>query len=463
MLHAPHVRVINMQAITTFITESIWKVNVKSLPLWKRFLISFARFIYLIVSDLSNGQLNLRAMSLVFTTILSFVPLIAVSFSVLKAFDVHNQIEPALLNLFAPMGDKAAELTGNIIGFVDNVKVGLLGTVGIAFLFYSVISLLTKVEEAFNYTWRIKKTRSLAERFSSYLSVLMVGPVLVFAAMGTTASLLNNSVTQSLAGIEPFGTLLALLTKLIPYLLIILAFTFVYSFVPNTKVRLVPALTGGIAAGILWQSVGYIYALFIAQSSTQAAIYAGFAILFFFMTWLYLSWLILLVGSSIAFYRQYPEYLMAKTHSVAMNNRDREHLAINVLVIIGKGFYSGNSPVTIEAIVDEIGCPKQSVEEILHCYEEAGLLLRANNKQAAYSPAVPLENLTVAEAYQAIRASYAIFSPILRHNAQSDSIALIIQRVESSIQNELGELTVKQLIEMNEDQKELVNIAAAQS
>lgn len=146
-----------MQVIKNFITNFIWKVDVKSQPFWKRSAISVTRFVYLIITDLSNGQLNLRAMSLVFTTILSFVPLIAVSFSVLKAFDVHNQIEPALLNLFAPMGERAAELTSNIIGFVDNVKVGLLGTLGIAFLFYSVISLLTKVEEAFNYTWRIKK------------------------------------------------------------------------------------------------------------------------------------------------------------------------------------------------------------------------------------------------------------------------------------------------------------------
>ena len=107
----------------------------------------------------------------------------------------------------------------------------------------------------------------------------MVGPVLVIAAMATTASLLNNSVTQSLASVEPFGVLLEVVTKLIPYILIILAFTFVYSFVPNTKVRFIPALTGGIAAGVLWQSVGYIYALVIAQSSTQTAIYASFAIL----------------------------------------------------------------------------------------------------------------------------------------------------------------------------------------
>ena len=99
-----------MQALLSNITDVIWKTNIKTQPLWKRLVISVSRFIYLIVNDLSNGQLNLRAMSLVFTTILSFVPLIAVSFSVLKAFGVHNQIEPALLNLFSHLGDKASEL-----------------------------------------------------------------------------------------------------------------------------------------------------------------------------------------------------------------------------------------------------------------------------------------------------------------------------------------------------------------
>ena len=308
-------------------------------------LVSLCRFVYLIFVDLADGQLNLRAMSLVFTTILSFVPLIAVSFSVLKAFDVHNQIEPVLLGLFSALGDRAPELTENVIAFVDNVKVGLLGTLGIAFLFYSVLSLLKKVEEAFNYTWRIKRARSLTERFSNYLSVLMVGPVLVFAALGLTASLLNNSVTQSMAAIEPFGTLIGFISKLIPYLLIIAAFTFVYIFVPNTKVRLIPALTGGLAAGILWQSVGWLYALVVAQSTTQTAIYASFAILFFFMMWLYVSWLILLVGSSVAFYRQYPEYLMAKSRSVVLSNRERENIALNVLVLIGENYYAKKTTV----------------------------------------------------------------------------------------------------------------------
>ena len=452
-----------MRVILNKITEEIWKTNIKSQPLWKRFVISACRFIYLIINDLANGQLNLRAMSLVFTTILSFVPLIAVSFSVLKAFGVHNQIEPALLNLFSHLGDKAPELTNNIIGFVDNVKVGLLGVLGIAFLFYSVISLLTKVEEAFNYTWRIRKTRTLTERFSSYLSVLMVGPILVLLAMGTTATLLNNSVTQSLASVEPFGLLLEFVTKLIPYVLIILAFTFVYLFVPNTKVRFIPALTGGVIAGILWQSIGYLFALVIAQSSSQTAIYAGFAIIFFFMTWLYLNWLILLVGSSVAFYRQYPEYLMAKNQSVSLNNHDREHVALNVLLMVGASFYNRNSPVSVEAIVDHLSCPKQSVEEVLQCYEAAGILHSVGLSSSSYLPATPLENLTVSEAYSAIRHSYAIFSPVHMHNTDTDMALRIINRIESSIERELGELTIKEVIEMNATKAENLNIAVAES
>lgn len=444
-----------MQHILTRVTDYIWSVNLHSLPIWKRIPVSLCRFVYLIFVDLANGQLNLRAMSLVFTTIISFVPLIAVSFSVLKAFGVHNQIEPFLLNIFSGLGERAPELANNVIAFVDNVKVGLLGTLGIAFLFYSVLSLLKKVEEAFNYTWRIKRTRSLAERFSNYLSVLMVGPVLVFAAMGLTASLLNNSVTQSLSAIEPFGTVIGFVSKLIPYILIIAAFTFVYIFVPNTKVRLIPALTGGLAAGILWQSVGWLYALVVAQSTTQTAIYASFAIIFFFMTWLYLSWLILLVGSSVAFYRQYPEYLMARSRSVVLSNRERENIALNVLVVIGENYYAKQPALTIEEIVDKLVCARQPIEQSLSCFEAAGIIRRLDTVKPAYLPAMPLENLTVAEAYSSIRNCYAVTSSVaVMSNNIVDSV---MQRIENSIQSELGELTIKELVMLYTEQNGLAD------
>lgn len=437
-----------MKNIVDKCVSCLWDLDLQSLPWWKKIAVNTSRFFYLIMADLANGQLNLRAMSLVFTTILSFVPLIAVSFSVLKAFGVHNQIEPVLLNLFAPLGSKAPELTQNMIGFVDNVKVGLLGTIGIAFLFYSVLSLVKKVEESFNYTWRIKKSRTLLERFSSYLSVLMVGPVLVIAAMGTTATLLNHSITQSVAAIEPFGTLLAILSKLLPYFFIIAAFTFTYAFVPNTKVRFTPALTGGVVAGVLWQSVGWLFAFFVAKSTAQNAIYAGsgFAIIFFFMTWLYLSWLILLVGSNVAFYVQFPENLRAKTRSLVLSNFDREYVAFNVLIAIAKNFYAQEAPLTAEQIANQLACPKQSVERAIACFEKADILRGVNGESSTYLPAVPLEDLLVADVYEAIRNCTGTYKKISVARSRENSAFSLMVEIEDSVNQKLGDLKVKELL-----------------
>jgi len=141
--------------IKTFFQVTLWQdVSEQSNALW-RWLINTLRVCYIMVRELATGELNLRAMSLVFTTLLSLVPLIAVAFSVLKAFGVHNQIEPLLLSVLEPLGTKGVEITTNIIGFVQNVKVGVLGSVGVAMLFYTIIALVQKVENAFNFVWRV--------------------------------------------------------------------------------------------------------------------------------------------------------------------------------------------------------------------------------------------------------------------------------------------------------------------
>ena len=300
-----------MQALKEKILSLIWDKDLASLPWWQASLLGIIRFLHIMLVDFMDGQLNLRAMSLVFTTMLSIVPLLAVSFSVMKAFGVHNQLEPMLLNYLAPLGAQGQEISQQIMGFVDNIKVGLLSGVGLGLLFWIVVRLINKIENAFNYTWRVQQSGSLARRFGNYLSVIMVGPVLVFIAMGVTGSVINTSIAQAILSIEPFGTLLSIATKLIPYVLIIAAFTFTYLFIPNTKVRLIPALTGGVAAGFLWQTVGWVFATVMSASisANYTAIYSSFAFLFVFMIWLWWSWLILLVGSSVAFYKQYPEYL----------------------------------------------------------------------------------------------------------------------------------------------------------
>ena len=164
-----------------------------------------AQFVYAISRDVADGQLTLRAMGLVYTTLLSLVPLMALSFSVLKGFGVNRQIEPLLYNFLEPLGEKGEEITRHIIGFVDNINGGVLGGVGLAVLLYTVISMVQKVEESFNYVWQVDKSRSIGRRFSDYLSVILIGPVVMVTAMVITASVSSFGLVQRVAASEPLG------------------------------------------------------------------------------------------------------------------------------------------------------------------------------------------------------------------------------------------------------------------
>jgi len=234
---------------------------------WKKRVMRTARLAIVLFRDITQGQLTLWTMSLVYTTLLSIVPLLALSFSVLKAFGVHNQVEPLLENLLAPLGEDGQEITSRLIGFIENMNVGVLGAVGLGLLIYTVISLVQKIEESFNAIWHVTQLRSLGDRFSRYLSVLLVGPILVFAALGITTMVVRTETAQTILAIEPFGGLVLGIGKLVPYALVIGAFTFFYIFVPNTRVRFAPAFVAGIVGGILWQSAGWGFAVFVASST----------------------------------------------------------------------------------------------------------------------------------------------------------------------------------------------------
>ena len=298
-----------LERIRNLADEALWNPAVDKSTAIEHRLLRLLRLPYALARDLASGALRLRAMSLVYTTMLSIVPLLALSFSVLKGLGVHQTLKPLLFKFFEPLGDRGAEMTEQVIGFVDNVKGSVLGSVGLLFLIRIVYSMVQKVEDSFNYVWQVEKPRSMARRFSEYISVILIGPVVMVFALGMIASINNTALVEKLAAIEPFGTTLILAGKLAPYILIVLLFSFVYAFVPNTSVRIRAALVGGVIAGIFWAFTGALFASFIANSVSRAAIYSGFAIVLVALIWLYLSWLILLLGAQISFYVQRPEYL----------------------------------------------------------------------------------------------------------------------------------------------------------
>lgn len=424
----------------------IWLTESSDMPAWKTWIIHTARIIFAIGRDLTQGLLTLRAMSLVYTTLLSLVPLLAVSFSVLKAFGVHNQIEPLLLNLLAPLGPQGLEITTNIIGFVENMKVGILGTLGMALLFYTVVALMQKIESAFNQIWHVTQPRTFAQRFSDYLSVLMIGPVLVISALGMTGTMLNISAVQWLAGFEPFGSLIELVTRLIPYFLIIGVFAFIYMFIPNTKVTFKAAFSGALVAGVLWQTLGWGFASFIVSSTKYTAIYSAFATLMFFLIWLYLGWLVMLIGASIAFYVQNADYLNSPVRNRHLSSQMKDRLAVLIMSRIAKQFYHQQSACTARELASHVHMPMDLVGEVLSALEQQSVIKQSNDKTPVYLPARPLEDLSVKQVLDAVRRAGedAHFGTSLMPS--DPAIEAVFEAIDESIKQSAANQSIKQLV-----------------
>lgn len=436
----------NLPPLWTRTEDAVWGEPLDAMPPWKARLMKALRLTLVLGRDLTVGQLNLRAMSLVYTTLLAMVPLLALSFSVLKAFGVYNQIEPALERFLEPLGERGAEITARITEFVANINVGVLGSLGLALLLYTAVSLIQKIEASLNVIWRVSQPRSLGQRFSAYLSVLLVGPLLVFSAMGLTASLMSARVVQDAMAVRPVGEAIVLGGQLMPYLLVIGAFTFIYVFIPNTRVRLGPALAGGVVGGILWQTAGWAFAAFAAGSTNYSAIYSGFAILILFMIWIYVSWLILLVGASVAFYVQNPEYLVMQGDEPTLSNRMRERLALALMGRIAERFVAGRPPWTMNELVQALGMRQHAIEPVLQGLKNGGVVAENSDSPPGYLPARDLDTLTVGELLTIVRAvgeDRHVCPGALPANERVDDV---LARMERAAEAELGGLTVRELV-----------------
>ncbi len=388
------------ETLQTRVERLLWHDSSAAETPLRRALRLPARFVYALSRDLAEGQLTLRAMSLVYTTLLSVVPLLAFSFSVLKGFGVHRQIEPLLYEFLLPLGEQGARITDQVIAFVENVRGGVLGGIGLALLIFTVISMIQKVEDTFNYIWQVQKSRSLARRFSDYLSVILVGPVLMVTAMGLLATISSSSIMQAVAEIQPFGALLTLVARLAPFMLVVIVFAFVYSFVPNTRVRLGAAFGGALLAGAVWTLGGSLFATVIVGSTRYAAIYSSFAIAVIALIWLYLSWLVLLLGAQVSFYLQNPRRLRLGRNRLTVTIAQVERLGLGIMQEVTRGFRNGAHP-DFDALAKTLDHPARSLEEITSRLEAAGLL--THTEEGAFVPGRDPQSISLAEVLSAIR------------------------------------------------------------
>ncbi len=438
--------------ILQFMKQDLWTIDLASLPFLHRTLVQTIRLAIAVGLEFRHRLLDARAAGLVYTTLLSLVPFLAVMFSVLKAFGVHHQIEPVLAQALEPLGPKGEEVTGTIIGFVDNLKIGVLGAVGIAGLFYTTYSLIDKIEQALNAIWLVRQGRSWSRKFADYLSAVLVGPVLIVTAFGLLASVQSNTLVQHVLEIEPLGYLMVWAAKLMPFVMLCGVFTFLYKFIPHTQVRITSAFVGGIAAAILWGLAGELFAKFVAESAKYSAIYSGFAVLILFLLWLYTGWLIVLIGAQFSFFHQHPTAYLSRLLWQQKTQGFRERLALTLLTLLTRRHMEGAPPLAPPELAIELNLPVSLVEEQVDHLVEDGLV-GLLNKPEGVSLIKPPELISVKEVLDAVREGSPDDARIPLDDG--DPILSVLRRRDEAVEKALAGHTLQSLaIEERRDAEE---------
>jgi len=401
------------------------------------------RYLYAMLRDFFSGQLTMRAMSLVYTTLLSIVPLLAFSFAILKGFGVFNQLEPYLNTLLAPLGEQGEQITKQILALVENVKGSVLGGVGLAFFLYTAITAVQKVEESLNYVWYVSKSRSFARRFTEYLIVLLIGPLAMVTAIGMITSIQSNTVVQYLLNNDALGPIFVVGGKFVPYLLISAVFTFLYVFMPNTKVNFKSALVGGVVGGFMWATISAIFTTFVLFASRTQQIYAGFAVAITALIWLYLNWLVLLVGAQLAFYHQRPAFLRIGRQEPKLSNSMRERATLDIMFLVGQAFRTPDRSITSSEISSKLLIPSIALAPVAGALESAGLLLSTENEELL--PGREMSRITLQEILDVVRVKGETGSH--REPQWSESIDALGTELDSAVAKTVADRTLSDLLD----------------
>ena len=369
----------------------------------KAFVIRYLRIILLASRGFMRDNCQKTASVLTYYSLLNVVPVVAVAFAVAKGFGLEKMIEKQILQ----MGDKAnwqADITNQVISFshrlLEQAKGGLIAGVGVVLLFWTVISILGKIEESLNDIWEVKKSRTLVRKFSDYIAMMVFAPVLLIISSSATVLVASQVkvIVNKIALLGVFSKIIFLLLNLLPYVSIWVLLTMLYLIMPNTKIPIRSAILGGIAAGTITQIVQWIYIKFQIGAASYGAIYGSFAALPLFLAMLQTSWMIVLFGAEIAYANEHYETFGFYPDYSRMSVSSKKLLMLRVFHLLTKKFSLGEKPLSVSQIAHTLEIPVRLVRQFLHELSEVGLVVETSKGitgEVAYQPGRSIENITV--------------------------------------------------------------------
>lgn len=379
----------------------------------------------------------LRGAALSFSTLLSFVPLFALAFSVLKGFGVQNRLAPLILQQVAAGSEV---VVARVLDYINNTNMSSLGAIGLAALLLTVINMLGSVEDAFNAIWGVTETRSFYRKFSDYLSVLVMSPLLLFAATSITGTLQSRSVVGWLLERTYLGDLFLQLLRFAPYLSVWGALFLLYIFMPNTKVRYGSALFGAVFAGTLWQLAQWGYIHFQVGVGNYNAVYGTLAALPILMVWINLSWLIVLLGMEIVVLHQNLPAFRREMRGNGISQALRETVALAALRHVAQAFHRGAPPWSEESLSERLGIPLRVMRQILAQLREGGFVVPTASGDT-YQPSRELDQISVDQVLLCLR-SHGAGCRI----AGEEETEELLQGVDRAVTQAVAGVTLKDLV-----------------
>lgn len=384
-----------------FLLEDLWSDDLRP-GSFLGFVTRTLQVIIMVGEGFVRDQLMLRASALTYVTALSVVPLLAVAFSIVRLFDPNNNLAVIAVEFIAA-GSPDAQ--GTLLELIGGANIVGLGTVGAVTLFVSSVFALRHLETTLNSIWGVLKDRGMARRFSDYLTVIIVAPLFMGAAMSLGASLESAPLLARILEVPGMALFYEMGLRHAPEFFLLIAFSFIYWFFPNTQVNAKSALLGGALAAVLFSVAQQGYVGLNIGAAKSSAVYGGFAALPLLFVWLYVCWAIILLGAEFSFAHQNRDRYRLEVQSGTLCAAEIEALGLHLAVEVARTFRDSSAVPTSEDLANGVGASVRAVREVLGQLEAGGLLSQCaiDDREDGYRLGRPAERITVADLLIAIR------------------------------------------------------------
>ena len=388
---------LNIQRIIRFFQVDIWRISPDEISPIRNFFYEIIKILILAIRFFTTKRVLSQASALTYSTMLAIVPILAVVFAIARGFGYNKYIEVWFRESLETQPQMAELIIGFVNSYLVHTKSGIFLGVGLIFMLYTVLMLVSNIENTFNHIWQVKKPRSIFRTFTDYMAMFFMIPVLIVLSSGL--SIYVATLTSSVSDFILLSHTIQVMVKLAPYVLMSGLFIALYVFMPNTHVKIKNAIVPGILAGIAMQWLQYFYINSQVWMTSYNAIYGSFAALPLLMLWLQISWTICLFGAELSYISQNLDYYDYDARTSDISHRYQIMMSAILMSRICKRFAEGKRPCSAEELREETGMPIRIVNDLLFKLIEAKMLIEISpdekGESSVFVPSESLENLSV--------------------------------------------------------------------